>query len=192
MRPTDPRGRANTAPRISHHLFFALQPDDATRARIEAVALELRREHAPGGRWIKPDRYHMTLCYLGAHAALPDDLVEAARAAGDGVRSPPFDFALDVTGSFANRSIPWWLGCREMPRGLAMLWDAIDTGLSDGHVRDPARRVAHVTVLRDADRRLPPTPIAPIPWTVHEFVLIDSVLGPHARHSVIGRWRLET
>ena len=91
---------------MSHNLFFALWPDDDVRERIASAAQQLKKTHAPRGRWIKPHRYHLTLRYLGEHAALPDSLLAACHAAGDAVRAASFRFALDTAASFANRKIP--------------------------------------------------------------------------------------
>jgi 2'-5' RNA ligase len=48
-----------------HRLFFALWPDDALRVRIADVAAKAITAHASGGRSLKPDRYHVTLQFLG-------------------------------------------------------------------------------------------------------------------------------
>ena len=183
---------ARMPPPVSHNLFFALWPDADARAQIDATARHLKQVHAPAGHWIKPHRYHLTLLFLGEHANLPADLVTAACAAGDHVSAPAFDFALDVAASFANRKIPWWLGCREIAPGLARLRAGISAGLrASGYgIRDEADPVAHVTILRDAGRALPATPIAPIEWAVGEFVLIDSRLGPESSYTVVRRWAL--
>lgn len=192
MRPTHSHGFERRSPAsVSHNLFFALQPGDQVRAEIEAAAQRLKSEHPAPGRWVKAHRYHLTLRYLGAHATLPETLVTAASDCGDRVRIPAFVFALDIAGSFANRSIPWWIGCREIPPGLDALWNALSKTL-DGHdlAARAEERAPHVTILRDADRLLPTTPIEPIAWPVAEFVLIDSLLGPQASHTVLRRWRL--
>ena len=183
-------GIERTPPRVSHNLFFALWPDADVRAQIDATARHL--VHAPARRWIKPHRYHLTLHFLGEHVNLPANLVAAACAAGDRVRAPAFSFALDMAGSFANRKIPWWLGCREIAPGLAVLREGISAGLrASGYgIRDEVDPVAHVTILRDAGRALPATPIAPIEWAVGEFVLIDSRLGPESSYTVLRRWVL--
>ena len=179
--------------RSSHNLFFALWPDESVRAGIEAAARVLERTHAPRGRWIKPPRYHLTLRFLGEFARLPDDLVAAACDAGDRVRADAFGFSLDVAGSFANRHIPWWLGCRDRVDALVALRNGIADGLrANGQplADRESEPVAHVTILRDADRPLPPTPIAPIEWPVDAFVLIDSELGPRPRYAMLRRWPL--
>ncbi|HEV7490126.1 MAG TPA: 2'-5' RNA ligase family protein [Rhodanobacteraceae bacterium] len=176
--------------RVSHNLFFALQPGEEARARINAEARRLRDAHPAAGRWINPQRYHLTLSFLGGHATLPEGLVAAAADVGNRVRVSSFSFALDIAGSFANRAIPWWIGCREMPPELGALWDAISAGLEGCGLRATQDRAPHVTILRDADRLLPTTPIGPIIWPVEEFVLVDSLLGPEPNHTVLSRWRL--
>jgi 2'-5' RNA ligase len=185
-------GIERAAPSASHNLFFALWPDADVRAWIDAAARRLKSDHAPRGRWIKPHRYHLTLRYLGEHAELPGELVAAACAAGDSVRAPAFDFTLDIAASFANRKIPWWLGCTDTAPGLSTLWNEISSALRahECRVPDDADPVAHVTILRDADRALSATPIAPIEWPVGEFVLIDSLLGPVSGYTVLRRWAL--
>jgi 2'-5' RNA ligase len=185
-------GISHAPPSGAHNLFFALQPDDDVRAAIARAAGQLKREHAPRGRWIKPHRYHLTLLFLGTHAQLRDELVDAAIAAGDRVSMPAFELALDRAGSFANRTIPWWLGCAHGDARLAALHDRIAAAMrTEGDLAgDGKNLVAHVTILRDADRLLPPTPIPAIAWPVQDFALIDSRLGAEARHTVLRRWPL--
>jgi 2'-5' RNA ligase len=192
MQQTPLSGAARAPASGAHNLFFALQPDDDVRAAIAAAAARLKHEREPRGRWITPHRYHLTLLFLGNHAHLRDDLVDAALAAGDRVSTAPFALALDRAGSFANRAMPWWIGCSRLDTRLAALHDRIAAELraQDRAVGTGNDFVAHVTILRDADRALPPTPIAPIEWPVGDFVLIDSRLGAEASHTVLRRWRL--
>ena len=179
-------------PRVSHNLFFALWPDADVRAQIDAAARYLKQMHVPAGRWIKPHRYHLTLHFLGEHVNLSADLVAVVSVVGDRVSAFAFDLALDIAASFANRKIPWWLGCRELAPGLARLREDISAGLrvSGYRIRDEVDPIAHVTILRDAGRALPATPIAPIEWAVGELVLIDSLLGPESSYTVLRRWPL--
>jgi 2'-5' RNA ligase len=193
MRSTGSTAPARRHPvRVTHNLFFALQPSDEVRQRIDAAARSLKDAHPSAGRWVKPERYHLTLRYLGAHANLPEALVGSAINAGDLVRVSAFSFSLDTAGSFANRSIPWWIGCSTMPQDLGVLWDAISACLESLGLHATEDRTPHVTILRDAERLLPPTSMEPIEWPVEEFVLIDSLLGPKASYTVLGRWRLAT
>src|SRR4051812_7665508 len=181
-----------TPARPMHNLFFALWPDEALRARIETEALALHAAHPARGRRIKPARYHLTLCYLGAHAEITADLVADARAAGERVRIEPFACMLDVAGSFANRSIPWWIGCSNVPAAMIELVEALGEGMrSRGHPpKNETSFAAHMTVLRDAERKLPPTAIEPVAWHVDEFVLVDSELGSRPSYTILGRWSL--
>jgi 2'-5' RNA ligase len=162
------------------------------RDRIDTVARRLQQDLHPRGRWIRPERYHLTLRFLGTHVQLPDDLLAAAHAAGESVRTRAFEFALDVAASFANRHVPWWLGCREIAPALAALAAALDAAFrtSGCAPRDDAPFVPHLTILRDADRVLAPMPIEPVVWPVDEFVLVDSVLAAQSRHVILRRWAL--
>lgn len=171
-----------------HNLFFALRPDAATAECIAAVARRLFEQHRPGGYLLPPPRYHVTLPYLGEHAVLPPALVRAALAAGASVRSAPFVLPLDLAGSFSNVKVPWWLGTSERSAALDVLFRAIAAPL--GLRFDPEAFRPHLTIVRNAARQLPLTPIEPIAWTVDEFVLIDSRVRPRPLHTVIGRWRL--
>jgi len=192
MRQRIPRATAPSPSRASHNLFFALWPSDAIRARMAAAAGQLRVDTEPQGRWLNPLRYHLTLHYLGNHAVLAPELIALAGAAGDAVHTAPFDLVLNRAGSFRNRDIPWWLGCEEVPAGLRDLWNAIAESFkgAGSHALDRSRFAPHVTILRDARKPLPSTPIAPIVWPVAEFVLIDSLLGAESTYTVLRRWTL--
>lgn len=174
-------------------LFFALWPGDDLRRDIDATAGRLEREHAPGGRRIGPHRYHLTLQFLGDFETLPPSLAGQACAAAASVRTPAFDLVLDRAGSFRNRSIPWWVGCGEVPAGLLALWQQLGDALARGGVRAQSGKalVPHVTVIRDAARPLPSLPVEPMPWRIDSFVLIHSVLGARSRYAELGRWPLQ-
>lgn len=175
-----------------HRLFFALWPEEAVRLQIAAGADALLATQAARGRRADPRRYHLTLSFLGDFPAPSDDLLARIRQAAAGVRVPAFEFALDAAGSFGNRSVPWWLGCRVPPAPLLALWLRLDEALAAQgmRLRRPGAHVPHVTVLRDARARLPLTPIAPIVWPVREFVLVDSRHGSDEGYVLIGRWPL--
>jgi len=178
----------------THNLFFALLPDEAARTRIAATAAWLQRQpDAPRGRWLKPERYHLTLPFLGEHARLSPELVERAMSAAGEVHAAAFDLELDVAGSFAgNARIPCWLGCREPPAALQALFDGLSAALRRHACRvvGGVPLVPHVTVLRDADRgmKLPLDPA--VRWRVDEFVLIDSQTQPFRPYRMLGRWPL--
>ncbi len=173
-----------------HRLFFALWPDDALRHSIDEAAARLERELAPGGRRLNAARYHMTLQFLGDFDSLPPALLCGAYAAAALVRVPPFEMDLDCAGSFRGSNV-WWLGPAATPAALQQLWDSLGTALRQ---RDVPMRPApafspHLTIQRNVRRHIPATPIAPLTWPAHDFVLIDSQSGQPYR--IIERWPLQ-
>ena len=185
-------GLAGFSASSTHRLFFALWPDEATRARLHEAAMGLRARHAPGGRWIGAHRYHLTLQFLGDFNERPAAVVEAAQVAAARVQVAPFMLSFDRVGSFRNRSIPWWLGCAQAPDGLRQLWESLGAELARGGVRVASGKgfVPHLTVLRDAARGLPSEPAGPVDWPVRSFALIDSQFGAHTAYTVLREWPL--
>lgn len=176
-----------------HRLFFALWPDNATRARIQAAAELLRQSQRSRGRWLKPHRYHMTLHFLGDFSGMPEALAARACAGAAQIRARAFDLSLDRAGSFRKRAPVWWLGCIQPPARLMELWDALAGKLRDAEVAFDAKLplTPHVTVLRDSDVVLPLTSISPVHWRVDEFVLMDSRPGAQSEYRVLARWALQ-
>src|SRR3546814_17627663 len=95
-----------------NRLFFALWPSASVRRACHDAARELKVKLQPAGYASVPDRYHITMLFLGdqvssAHEA---SALQAARL----VRMAPFTLSLDQAGSFRNnRNVPWWLGDRK-------------------------------------------------------------------------------
>lgn len=176
-----------------HRLFFALWPDADTRARMRERAQALEIAQPSGGRMIGAHRYHLTLQFLGDFDPLPQSLAERAGAAAATVQAAAFDLNLDRAGSFANKDIPWWLGSAEPDPGLTLLWDRLGVALAKHGVKVVASHRAHaphVTVVRQAARALPSTPVEPLLWRVDRFVLLHSELGRRNEYSLLGEWRL--
>lgn len=173
-----------------HRLFFALWPDDSLRQRIDEIAAQLEREHAPGGRRLRADRYHLTLQFLGDFQPLPPSLVDDACGAAGTVRQAPFDLTLDCAGSFRGSNV-WWLGSHAVPPGLQQLWDRLGQALLQARVRVKSSSqpfAPHLTIQRDVRRHIALLPTSPLRWHVGEFALIDS--QPGRPYTVLGRWPL--
>lgn len=173
-----------------HRLFFALWPDAATRAAIAATTEAVLQAHPAQGRRLRPDRYHLTLQFLGdIPAERRDAVLAAATAAAASVDSPAFDLVLDQAGGFANARV-WWLGPGSAPDGLRALWDALAVELPRLGVKPKASPgfSPHLTIVRDVAARLPATPVAPIRWRVDRFALIDS--QPPKPYRIVGEWLL--
>ncbi|MFC5577897.1 RNA 2',3'-cyclic phosphodiesterase [Lysobacter niabensis] len=184
-------GRPPVGEAVTHNVFFALVPDDATRDGMERAIDLLRTRHAVEGRWLKAARYHMTLHFLGSYSELPQERVAAAIEAAGQVRVPAFDLALDLAGHFP-RGIGW-LGCAQAEGPLLALWEELRKALAQARVgvQGHAAFKPHVTVLREARAPLPQEPITPVRWPVREFVLIDSLLGGRNEYRTLGRWALQ-
>jgi 2'-5' RNA ligase len=174
----------------AHRLFFALWPDPLVRDAIARVASRLDASHAPDGRRQAPERYHVTLQFLGDVGRQPVDATRAALEAGTDVRAPGFELSLDRTGCF-SRSHVWWLGSQDPPDALFALHRQLALALaSRGLVLESGEYTPHVTLRRNIRRSLAATPIGPIAWSVRDFVLVDSRPGTPDPYRVLARWPL--
>lgn len=174
-----------------NRLFFALWPTDAVRTASAQAARDLKIRMQPTGYLSAAERYHITLLFLGDY--VPAEKEAAARQAAACVRAAPFELTLDHAGSFRNsRNIPWWLGTRETPAGLQLLYERLREALvRAGVTPERMRFVPHLTVLRDPKLSLPITAIQPIIWPMQEFVLVRShVDRSPVEYEILGRWPL--
>jgi 2'-5' RNA ligase len=167
-------------------LFYALWPDAQVRLQLAAATERLQERHPRlGGYRVNPQRHHVTLYFLGDRLA-----EDAALRLATGIKSAAFDLRFDRAGSFRNRQIPVWLGCSSPPAACVELGRALRAALDGPAIPTGPDFVPHVTVLRDASRRLPTEPVEPIDWKVREFVLVRSVLGPRPRYEVLHSYPL--
>jgi len=167
-------------------LFLAAVPDASTAVQIRHRAGILRRAHHLEGRLIEPNGLHVSLFFLGG---LAERHVQLACGAAADVRTGPFAVSFDRAVSFRGKpgNRPFVLfgggGLRQLTSFRRMLAAAM--------TRVGWRRRAnmiftpHITLLYDA-REVEEHPIAPIGWTVREFVLIHSMRG----HVHLARWPL--
>jgi len=176
---------ANTARR----LFFALWPDDSVRRAIgDSVAnLPIPR----GARAIRPERFHVTVVFLGDFDPLSESMLAAMQAAADSVRSRCFELSLDRFDSFA-RSRVGWLGPRTVPAELTALHDALDIALRSAGVplTSSTPFVPHITIQRNVRTPLPAMDLPPIGWKVREFVLVTSLPASPEPYRIVGTWPL--
>ena len=163
-------------------LFFAVWPDAAGAAALAALAGRLAAE--AGGRPMPESKIHLTLVFLGA-------IEEAARAAAvetaDAMKAPPFDFSVDLTGSFRRARVAW-AGLSRPPRELLALQAMLESGLRGrGFALDGRPYVPHVTLVRNAARSIGSSAIEPVRWRVDAFTLVRSETGT-GRYVVEERW----
>jgi RNA 2',3'-cyclic 3'-phosphodiesterase len=168
-----------------HRLFFALWPDEAVRREIADAARE-QQGLDPAGRAVRPERYHLTLQFLGDFDVLTAAMHGSLLAAAGAIDAPaPFELRLDRVGSFgAGRVV--WLGCSEPPAPLVQLHRDLAGALAKVGITPGAAQqfIPHVTLHRNMGRSIGyPTPA--LRWRVAEFVLIDAIDGDYR---CLGRW----
>lgn len=181
-------------------LFVAVVPPAEVRADLDR-ALGPLRGAAGEPRWVPPERWHVTLLFLGA---VPEEATAAVRAAAATAvgPTPPITLRLAGAGRFGSGRRPqvFWTGLEGDVGPLTDLADrlgtaAIGLGLP---VEDRSFR-AHLTVGRwrpgrPADGTLPDrlARYRGPDWPVTEVALLSSHLGPNARYETIDRWSLTT
>ncbi len=165
-------------------LFFALWPDAATRAALSSWSRTI--QPLTGGRATRAETLHLTLAFLGATDAARVPVIEAAAA---GIRTAPFVCALDEVGFWrANRIV--WAGASSIAPALDELVADLRGALAEAAVHfDPKPFVPHITLIRKARLGFTPPRFEPIRWSVREFALVRSALGPTGSdYSVQARW----
>ena len=127
-------------------LFFALWPPVDVRERLWGSLAPLRRAR-PGVRWVPPERYHVTLRFLGdTSAAMLPSLKLAADALG---KHGAFRVNFTGPGVFPPRGAPrvYWVGITPGP--LPRMRKSLDAALAREGIA-PERRSfkPHLTVGR--------------------------------------------
>jgi RNA 2',3'-cyclic 3'-phosphodiesterase len=166
-------------------LFFALWPDDDLRARVAHETAAALADSS--GRVIPPDNLHVTLLFLGhtPRVRLPQITAAAAH-----VRGPRFQIVFDRIETWARSHIVC-LTSSTPPREAGELADALATQLADLVRRDDREFRPHVTLARDATRKLRTRAIAPIEWPARDLALVESNMTRTGSHyAVLERWPL--
>jgi RNA 2',3'-cyclic 3'-phosphodiesterase len=172
-------------------LFFAIVPDAPAARCAEDMAEFFHDACGLQGRPLGPDRFHVSLHALGSYVGVPNDVVRKACAAASTVAAAPFDIAFDCVESFDRKNGKPPLVLRS--GGSLDPLNAFHRALGDAMARQGFRRIArsfrpHMTLLYDT-RHVDARAVAPVAWTVREFVLIRSLLR-RTIHVRLGRWPL--
>jgi 2'-5' RNA ligase len=166
-----------------HRVFFALWPDDATRA---AISRSTRAAvGASGGRPIAKERLHVTVAFLG-------ELTEAGVAIARAV--PPiavgsFELRLDAVGVWPESKI-LWLAPTAPPNALMELEARLSAALVERGFRAEDRVYRpHVTLARRA--RPVVAAVEPVVFQVADLALVESFPeGRNVHYEVLERWPL--
>jgi 2'-5' RNA ligase len=165
-------------------LFFALWPDDAVRDALASVASSVAAR--AGGRAVPRPKLHLTLSFLGDVA---DERAADAIEAANTVQGAAFDVVLDMLGSFRDARVAW-AGMSRVPPQLAALQASLDRELRQRRFALEERPfAAHATLARRIAKTVAREALAPISWSVGEFVLVRSETG-RGTYTVMERWKL--
>jgi 2'-5' RNA ligase len=166
-------------------LFFALWPDAAVQWALAQLA-ETCVEHS-GGRPVPAEKVHLTLVFLGE---LDARQAGAAASVGAGSAGGTFTLVVDRLGYWPRNRV-LWAGCQSMPPALGRLVGTLRLGLREAGFAVESRPFqAHLTLARKA-RRVPRQVMQPVRWTVNDFCLVRSRLGPRgSEYEVLQRWPL--
>jgi RNA 2',3'-cyclic 3'-phosphodiesterase len=182
----------DAAPRPTDGVFFAIIPDADAAESAARLARHLRGEHGLTGKPLETERLHVTLCHLGNYMGLPQGIVAAAGEAAAAVAMPPFDVVFDRAMSFSGRpgNRPFVLCGGDGAAALMAFQQILGTAMKKaGLGRWVERRYTpHMTLLYD-DHRITERAVEAVGWTVHEFVLVHSLLG-RTCHVPLARWPL--
>lgn len=186
----------------NRRLFVALEPPDAVRRRLAALAVEVRRaagRAAEDVRWVAPENVHLTLQFLGA---VPEERVAEVEAALRAAAAVAHPLALELKGAggFPNARRPrvLWAGVAGDLAGLGAL--AADLGRRLAPLGFPPEErafSAHLTLGRAREQRGAPglagalahaAEATGVPWRAGEIVLFESHLSPRGpRYEAVAR-----
>ena len=168
-------------------MFFALWPDENVRLALARAAMVIPPGDAARASWVRTERYHLTLAFLGE---IEPRQAEAAERAAMDVRVRPFRLQLDTVGHFEGPNVVW-IGPQSLPPELTQLKAELDRELLRFGLPVVAGRFTpHITCMRGV-REAPDVSPVRIDWAVSEFVLVKSVLKPGmSRYKIVKRWPL--
>ena len=161
----------------TRRLFFALWPTDQVRHSIVKTFSQLSLNDK--GRVMQPFNLHVTLHYIGS---VTEDVKDCMHAAAQTISSDSFECDLDQLGSFRRARI-LWMGCQKVSVELAQLHNKLAVALeSCGYQSENRVFTPHVTLMRkylghpgkqSANQSADQIDFS-IPWSVNEFVLVES------------------
>ena len=160
-----------------HKLFFALWPDEDTRA-----ALARLQPLAPG-RAIAPAKLHLTLAFLGQQ---PAAALAPLLAILEGLAVPELRLRVDTLGYFQRPRIAW-AGMSAPPPALAAMQAELMARLQEAgfSAATHGEFKPHITLAREAKTAPPETSFEPVPWHVREVALVESF--PNGIYAPVGR-----
>lgn len=152
------------------------------------------RESGFAARWVAPERYHLTVAFLGmVEESRLDDVAATVRIAT--ASATPLELPLDAVGAFPNPKHVRvaWVGSRDPQPAFAALCSAVRGALHPIGFTFEDEAVPHVTLARaDGSQRLPPVTVPlGIALEIASLALFRSTEGPGgSRYVVLDRFPL--
>jgi 2'-5' RNA ligase len=146
-------------------LFFALWPDEATRAALARLQFNLH------GNKTRYRNFHITLAFLGDQ---PAEVLPQLQSILTHFTSPEMTLTLDKLGHFPRNRIAW-AGMSAAPDALVDLQADLTQQLAGHHVAFESRALfrPHITLVRDSDAP-PDIAFEPIIWHAKQVALVQS------------------
>lgn len=165
----------------SDRLFFAVLPDEETAASIAERAERWRCEHGLTGRLLPPENFHVTLHVAEEEADLSlSGRIELLAERASTLAMPAFRVDFDRVLSFRNGAFV--LSGDGTTIGLQVLHQRLGDAL-DPRPRPARRFTPHLALLRDG-KHVEKRDVKRIGWTVHEVVLVHSLIGQSTHRHV--------
>ncbi|HEX6208140.1 MAG TPA: RNA 2',3'-cyclic phosphodiesterase [Actinomycetota bacterium] len=193
------RDRASRPEAKPLRLFAAADIPEDHRTAVEEL-IGPWRERLPGGRWDPPEKWHVTLKFLGrTWPRLVERVEEACRETAASVE--PFEARLTSLGVFPSpgRARVLWVGLDDRTEGLRRLAAGLDERLASEFEPEKRAFTPHLTVarFRDPVRIEDPEALRRVecsapPFEVDRLVLYRShLLGPRgSRYEAVGEFPL--
>jgi 2'-5' RNA ligase len=168
--------------------FIAITPPADVIRHLRELQDRLQADGVQA-RWVRPERIHLTLRFLGDIDSAQIGAISAAMAAVAS-QSPPFDLATSCLGGFPNRRKPRviWVGIHDPASHLQTVAQGLEDRLAP-LIGQRERRpfTGHLTLARAKGRR--PIDLAPlagaedqhmarVAFRVRALMLYESRLGP--------------
>ena len=168
-------------------LFFALCPDDRTRAALEQFSGALHS--VAGGRRAPPGRLHLTIAFLGA---TPSERLAELQSIAARVRASACELLIDQSGYWKRNRIAW-AGASSLPAELQRLSEELRRELDAAGFRFDAKPfVPHITLLRNAREPGQHPELSAIRWPVSSFALVHSHTDAKGlAYRVVSSWALQ-
>jgi 2'-5' RNA ligase len=169
-------------------LFFALWPDEEVRVTLGKLLRSLRR--TVRGRWVEPDKFHLTLAFLGA---VPPGRLPELAAMVECLDPPRFELVLDRLECWRHNRV-LCLGASQMPPPMLELVRVLNSNLREAGFPIEQRPFrAHLTLARKADAAWAVMPLKrPVIWPVECVALVESRLsGAGPGYVVLAEKRLQ-